>query len=395
MNASMRNGWRELSARLAIGLILLNAVTVLLGMVAAESLGMAPLIGGVLLLLISRLGEQPLVTGWLVLLLLTLRMTLGEGDRYLPQEITLSDALLVLVAAAAGFRAGVRFWDRFQTLFATLIPLAGVIAWVLNALNGSSGPLAAGSLTAAQSAMLFGLSLSLALPRVIAICRRDHPGLQGLGWGLLSLISAALSLASGGPWVLTLAVVAVLTVQLIPWCQAAGAVSVRRLRAALLAALTLGAATAGTLLASPSVLSPQATAGMAERVSLLRCFLAAPFSLWERFALGVGFTNSSGWLCQEIVPGAQQIQANNLLAQIAADNGMLALAGIGALIVAAVLHGGRLICRLPSPVISAGLSGALFSLLDVQIHGGWAQSSLLQVLLGLQLGFISLRLEDR
>lgn len=395
MHASTQNGWRELSETLAIGLILFNAVTVLLGMVAADSLGMAPLIGGVLLLLISRLREQPLVSGWLLLLLLTLRMTLGEGDRYLPQEITLSDALLVLIAAAAGFRAGVRFWDRFQTFFATLIPLAGVIAWVLKALNGSSGPLAAGSLTAAQSAMLFGLSLSLALARVVTRCRRDHPGLQGLGWGLLSLISSALTLASGGPWVLTLAAVAVLTVQLIPWAQAAGTGSVRRLRAVLLAALTLGAGTAGTLLASPSVLSVQATAGMAERVALLRCFLATPFSLWERFTLGVGFTNSSGWLCQEMVPGARLIEANNLLAQIAADNGMLALAGIGALIVAAVLHGAGLIRRMPSPVISAGLSGALFSLLEVQIHGGWAQSSLLQVLLGLQLGFISLRPEDR
>lgn len=396
-----QTGWRELSERLGIGLILVSAITVLLGMARPQSLGMAPLIGGVLLLLLSQLERQPLSAGWLLLLLLSLRMTLRNGDRYLPQELSLSDALLVLIAAAASFRAGRRFWDAFQTLYCTAIPLAGVAAWILQAPGGSSGPLAAGSLSASQSGMLFGLSLSLALPRLIAISRGDRHALPGriwpagLVWALSSLISAALSVASGGPWLLALAAVAVLTVQLIPWCQAEPPGWSRRLRGGLLAALAIVAATAGTLLASPAALNPQTTASLAERLALLRCFLAAPFSLGERLFLGVGFTNSSQWLCREAIPGSGMVQANNLLAQIAADNGLIALAGVTALLVALVLRSGRLIERLADPLLMAGLSGALFSLLEVQIHGGWAQSSLLQVLLGLQLGFISLRLEER
>jgi hypothetical protein len=393
-------GLPSISERLGMGLILLSGITLLLRMVQPESMGMAPLIGGVLLLLISRLPQQPLATGWLVLLLLNLRMTLRGGDLYLSREITLDDALMVLIAAASCFMVGLRFWAAFQTLFCTAIPAAGIGAWIQQVLSGSAGPLAAGSLTAAQSSMLFGLCLSLTLPRLIAMSRGNHHTLPSwgwqprLGWTLASLVSAALTVASGGIAVLALAAIAVLTVQLTPWCQSAFPGWSRPLRGGLLAGLVIAASTAGALLASPSTLTPFGTADMTERVGVLRCFFTASFSSVERFFLGVGFTNSSDWLCRHAAPGTSMIQANNLLAQIAADNGVIALGGISALIIGMACHGDRLIQRRQDLVIMSGLSAGLFCLLDVQTHNGWAQSSLLQVLLGLQVGFLSLRLED-
>ena len=54
----------------------------------------------------------------------------------------------------------------------------------------------------------------------------------------------------------------------------------------------------------------------------------------------------------------------------------------------------RLSERVADPVVLASLMGALYTLLDGQIESGWSQSTLIQVLLGLQVAALGLPLES-
>jgi hypothetical protein len=391
--------WRSLTEPLALSLILFTVAGSVLGSLQAGTLAMAPLIAGLLLLLIGGLPRQPLTGGWLLLVLLTLRETLRGSDRYAPQEISVTDYLLVLAAAAAGLQASAGLWRRFLAAFALVIPLLGGWEWLRQITAGSGAPLAAGSLSAPQSALIFGLSLCLALERITAApaaTDRSMPRwLARSGWTLLTLLSASLSVASGGPVMLLLVAMALAGVQLIRWGRNPTRRRNGRWRAGVVVVLgLLAGGTLASLLPGPVALAA-GNRGPGERLALLSCFVHVPFSQLERLFLGVGLTNSSGWLCQAVRPGERLIQADNLIAQIAADQGLIALAGGAALVV--WWAGSR--ARWPEPPGEArtptGLTLALFTLLTMLNGNGWAQSSLLQVLIGLQLGWLGLPREAR
>jgi hypothetical protein len=389
--------WRTVTERLAMGLILITTAASVLGLVGPGSMGMAPLIGALVLLLLGSLRREPHAGGLLLLLLLTLRMTLQGSDRYLAEEITLIDYLLVMIAAAATCRCSRNFWSEFQTLFASVIPVAGAWVWLLHDSPRFGVPLSFGSLSAAQASMLFGLALSLGGARLIAaVCRdpRVRRRRSMLGWGLCSLTSASLILSSGGVGVLLLVGIALAAVLLIPWSRAPGSGWSSRLRMALIVGAVLASGTVVALMPGMEGMVIDADADGGNRLALLRCFVQAPFSSVERSLLGVGFTNSSSWLCQEVRPAAPMIHADNLLAQIGADHGLIALVVLAGLLAWLALRGGRLIRRLADPVVLAGLCAALFTFLDLQLRNGWAQSTLLQVLVGLQIAFLSLPVED-
>jgi hypothetical protein len=381
--------------RLALGLILITTAASVLGLAKPESMGMAPLLAALVLLLVAGLQRDALSGGWLLLLLLTLRMTLRGSDRYLAEEISLIDYLLVMIAAAASFRCRRRFWREFQLLFAILIPVAGAFAWLLQEPR-SGFPLAVGSLSAAQSSMLFGLCLALGTARLIPAARCKQMTWRWrvlLAWLLCLVVSASLTLASGGAGVLVLVAVALSAVHLIPWSQAPGPGWRSRLRLTVVVGAVLASGIVVALLPGTAGMVIDADADGGNRLELLRCFAQAPFSAMERLFLGVGFTNSSSWLCQAVRPGMGMIHADNLPAQIVADHGLIALLVFAGLLVWVLLRSGRLTRQFADPVVRAGLCASLFTLLDLQVRNGWAQSTVLQVLIGFQIGFLSLPVE--
>lgn len=394
---SRRMNWQQRGEQVAACLILITTVTAVLGGMEPNSMGMAPMVGGLVLLLLGQLRREPLTGPSLVLLLLNLRAPLKGDGRYLPEELSLSDVLMVLIAIAAAFRASRAFWDTFQTLFAPLVSTAGALAWATH----QSWPFPAGILTARQSALVFGLCLCYSLAHLrhgLARAPDRQRGSRSLPtplWMLCALVAGGLLVASGGIGSLIQVGIALLMVQLCGWMQQAnGKAGTGGQGRGLLAALwATCAATALFLLTSP--LDTVGWAGLQQRLSLLGCFFLTPFTRLEWFFHGVGFTNSSSWLCQEVRPGAPMIHADNVLAQVAADHGFITLLALGGLL----LWMGRGIWvlseRVSDPVVMAGLIGALYVVMDLQVGSGWAQSSLIQILLGLQVGVLSLNQERK
>jgi hypothetical protein len=390
---------RQRGEQVAAALIPLTAAAAVSGRVAPESLGMAPLIGALVLLFLGSLRREPLSGGLFVVLMLSLRVPLHGEDRYLPQELVLTDVLMVMSAVAAAFSASRAFWRTFQTLFAIVIPLAGAWAWGMGASTGADQPFAAGLFTAPQSALMFGLSLCYALARL----RARLAGGRGWAfnrrilslalWMVCALLAGGLALASGGMGSLSLVGAAVW----LAWLSGQiHSVDPERGRGIWVGGLLAGLLLTGTAAAVFMGPAPPLVAwgeALRQRLSLLACFFQAPFRKVEWWVHGVGFTNSSEWLCQSVRPGERMIHADNLLAQLAADTGMISLLVLGCLLIWMMRRMWRLSARVADPVVLASLMGALYMLLEVQTETGWSQSTVIQVLMGLQVAALCLPLE--
>lgn len=385
---------QEFGEQVAAGLILITVWSVVLGRAAPETMGMAPLLGALALLLLGTLRRDPLSGGWLVVLMLSLRIHLRGGDRYLSEEVALSDVLMVMIAFAAAFRASRVFWLTLQTLLSTLIPVAGVLSWKAH-LGTMGGAFAAGNLTAPQSALVFGLCLCFSLPRLwasLASPPEHSPSQRALPlglWGLSSLISAGLVLASGGVGNLLLVGVAVGAVAIALRLPQKGGPA-HGIRALGFQAGLLACGAMAAIVLAPAPTPFNWGPALQQRLAVLGCFLEAPFRRVEWFVHGVGFTNSSSWLCARVAGGEPMLQANNVLAQLAADTGVLTVLVLGGLLA----WMGQRIWQLggaqsPDPVAVASLAGALYGVLDAQLEGGWTQSLLIQVMLGLQLAAVT------
>jgi hypothetical protein len=386
---SRQTPWHPQGEQLAAALIIVTATGIVLGGIAPESMGMAPLAGALVLLLLGSIRREPLAGGCLLLLMLSLRDVLRGGGRYAPAELSLNDVLLVMIAFAATVQASRSFWQTFQGLFAAVIPAAGALAWCLRPASVAGEPFAAGTLTAPQSAVVFGLSLCCATALLSTTPRRSPPWLL---WGICAALAGGLVVASGGLGSLLLVALALLFVKLSAWSRNGPD---RALRAGgVLAGLLLSGAGAALFL-GPTPALGAGEGSLRQRLALLGCFFQAPFTRVERFFHGVGFTNSSTWLCESIHPGQRMIQADNVLAQLTADTGMLTLLVLGCLLLWMVRRIWLLSEHMADPVVLASLGGALYALLQTQIANGWGQSTLIQVLLGLQLAALSLRIDHQ
>ena len=113
---------------------------------------MIPLMAGLVLLLASHSKEQPIKIAYLVLLMLTMRIYLHSDERVRPDEITLSDYILLITAFAAAFRLKSGFWKLFFPLTAIYLPLAGCLSLFLHNLYTVNENFAAGNLSINQTA---------------------------------------------------------------------------------------------------------------------------------------------------------------------------------------------------------------------------------------------------
>jgi hypothetical protein len=388
--------WQPLGEQLAAGLIVCTAAAMALGRAAPESMGMTPLMGALVLLLLGNLRREPLTGGCLVLLMLSLRDLLKGDGRYGPEELTLTDVLLVMIAFAATVLASRGFWHTFQGLFAAVLPAVGAVAWKLQP-GTVDQPFPAGSLTAPQSTVVFGLCLCYATVQLNNSLGRAHRALglrwilASLLWSVCAILAGRLVVASGGPPSLLLVGMALLLAKLSRWIRRRPHQSLWA--AGLLAALLLSATGAAVFLGPPSLIGGHVA--VRERLSLLGCFFHAPFRKVEWFVHGVGFTNSSTWLCETVRSGERMIQADNVLAQLAADTGMLTVLVLSCLLLWMVRRIWLLSGPQADPVVEASLGGALYLLLVGQTANGWGQSTLIQVLLGLQLAALGLRIPQQ
>lgn len=388
-----------------IGLVMLGGIVTALGLFSSSKLALLPLMAGLIMLLLRQLRAQPLEIGFLFLFVLSLRVYLVGNDRYLPQEISLSDYLLVLIAFVATAGRALAFWQRFQALFAFLLPLAGMISWLHQSSIDAQIPFHAGILTAQQTSFLYGFSLGIGLAYgLMALIEKPRRRPLALApWLLTVVFSVTLILATGVGTGMLLSLVAITAVFSVLAARSKGPDQKTAPPAPLMAGAGMGpifARTSRWLLATTAITTlllfgfgpyDQWPRSVEQRLSLLRCFFAATFSTFERFVYGLGFTNSSTWLCEQVAATPAPIHANNLFAQIAADNGFFAL--IGCIILCSLLaaKAWRLTILHPHPTVIAALSMAAYSFLYVQIDASWAQSTFLQVILGCVIGSLILR----
>jgi hypothetical protein len=358
-------------------LVVLGGVATVVDFLHADGMELLPLMAGLALLLLSAVRQQPLALGFLLLLLLCLRAYLYEGERYFSSELTLTDYSLVLISCTATLGRRLNFWNFYLRLFAVLIPLAGILSLGLDQSRLPGSLFTAGGLSSGQTVFLFGACLTVSLG---FLCNRlmqaRGRGVNGLGlWLTTSLVSAIL-LQAVLPWAgLCLPLVAV---------AAIGLLIVRK-------TLLLLASASGAILLCLVSFYRQYPAALLDRLDRWRCFFAAMFSNGYRFLYGLGFTNSSSWLCD---PGDRESGptfAHNIYAQIAADNGFFVLAAVVMISILLLRRSWYLStiqdCQLLLPILSL----ALYSFLVIQIDAGWAQNSLLQVLIGFVIGSLSLR----
>lgn len=386
-------------------------LVVLAGMAAAlpsflpNDLEMLPLMGGLIVLLLNRSRREPLILGFLFLLMISLRIYLLRDNRYFSWEITLSDYLLILIAFAAGFRLRAAAWTLFLQLFALLLPVAGLVAWLGHPQAATGQPFAAGQLSIQQTSFLFGSAAAVSLAFLghrLSLARAARSPLPLLGWAGLTAVNGWLVLQTESRAGLGLPLLSLLAVQLLlrrraltagidGWIVRRFPARPRRARALLLlAALLLGAAALAAFLVRLYA-SRENLSNDAQRLYLLQCYFSAPFSSFNRFLYGLGFTNTSGWLCDG-GPQPGLTHAHNIFAQVAGDNGFLTLLGLIGATLLLLRQARRLAAGRRDPVVPACLTLALYGLLFLQVEGGWGKVTFLQALLGLIAASLTMRL---
>lgn len=388
-----------------------------------ELLEQLPLIGGLVLLLLSGSRRQPLRLVVLWLLLLNLRGLVRDDGRYGGWEISPDDYLLIGAAFAAAYRQSQRHWQLFLGLFALATPLAGLAAWLPQLADqlagGPAAPLAAGALSINQSAFLFGASLTangslltgaLLSGRAATAFPAQEPILQaggwwprlsrwlGLGWQLGiwgwlfgSGLSLLLVLATGSRGGLAIAVLAT-GLPVLVWGWPRLAVWASRLGPVLPWGVVAGVA--GLLLVGIQRMYAvsENTISDLNRLLLARCYFSSLFSGHNRLIHGMGFGRTIEY-CRPSLLIPSNSHAHNLFAQVAGDSGLFALLFLLAIVAWLMRCGWRLRPRLPEPVILAALSLGLYVLLFLQIEGGWGKQTTLQMLVGLLPAAVTLRPE--
>lgn len=390
-------------------LILLAGVATVLDSSPTSQMEMLPLMAGLILLLIKSIGKTPLTIGFLFLLVMSLRAYLHTDARYFPWEITLYDYVLVLTSFVAAFRIKASMWKLFFTTFSVSVSIAGLFALILSGAERLEESFTVGSLSTQQTALLIGTCFTISLSFLWNALNQNRSGKRKLmivvAWLCISSLNGFLIVQTHSRAGLDLAIISVVVVVLVDavpglnksvdsliqhYCSVRQAM---RIKTCLILATLSALGLAGWPLIAEAYLSQEGLSNIRNRLSLLRCFFGAMFTSLNRFVYGLGFTNTSTWLCDE---GARPslIHSNNIFAQVAADNGFFAMTGL--IIVAALLAiiAWKLVDRLPCPIVLASLTTTLYCFLFLQVDGGWSKTTFLQSLIGLLMSSLTMGVDQ-
>jgi len=373
-----------------------------------NQLEMLPLIGGLILLLVKRSGKDPLSIGFLFLLMLSLRIYLHTDARYFGWEITLNDYILVLISFVAAFQLKASLWKLFFTLFAIFVPLASVVTLQIHGVENPGENFAVGALSIQQTAFLIGTCFTISMSCLWNGLNQKRSAKRKLlivaTWLCVSLLNGFLVVQTQSRAGLGLPMISIGAVVLavsLPGINRsvdrliqrfAPARQVLRVKIGLALALLSGLGIAVWAFLVQTYASPENLSNDLHRLYLLRCYFGAMFSGSNRFLYGLGFTNTSTWLCDEGLHRGLT-HAHNIFAQVAADNGFFAMLGLIVIAILLLRLAWKLIAKLPSPTVLASLTTALYCFLFLQVEGGWGKTTFLQALIGLVMASLTMTVD--
>jgi hypothetical protein len=373
-----------------------------------NQLEMLPLIGGLILLLVKRSGKDPLSIGFLFLLVLSLRIYLHTDARYYGWEITLNDYILALISFVAAFQLKASLWKLFFTLFAIYVPLASVVTLLIHGVDNPGENFTVGALSIQQTAFLIGTCLTISMSFLLNGLNQKRSAKRKLlivvTWLCVSLLNGFLVVQTQSRAGLGLPIISIVAVVLavsLPSLnrsvdgliqRVAPARQVLRVKISLALALLSGLGLAVWAILAQTYASPENLNNDLHRLYLLRCYFGAMFSSPNRFLYGLGFTNTSTWLCDEGLHRGLT-HAHNIFAQVAADNGFFAMLGLIVVAVLLLRLAWKLMTKLPSPAVLASLTTALYCFLFLQVEGGWGKTTFLQALIGLVMASLTMTVD--
>jgi hypothetical protein len=366
-----------------------------------------PLTLGLSCLLIQHSREAPIRVVYLWLFLLAMRIYLHSDERFFDWEIVLSDYLMIVVAFAATYRLSIRFWAWFLRVYALALPMGGMVSLLLFLFNQPDGPFEAGDLSINQTAFLFGTCLTIAscfLLRAFSAARSQEGKRSTLIlWATSAVCSALLVLSTQSRAALGFPLIAILVIlafgerdRLSGWINHLNGflftTKSARTKSAI-SVLAIGAVVIALLLTMLLMYSNMSnTVSDTHRLYLLRCYFGGMFKGNNSFLYGLGFTRASQGICHNIGLIRGTTHAHNIFAQVAADNGFIALLFLGILVALLIRAGGKRIDFHANPVVLSSLGLSLYCFLFLLVEGGWGKVSFLQALLGLAFASLTMQL---
>ncbi len=366
-----------------------------------------PMVAGLALLLVVHGKKQPIKIAYLALLLLAMRIYLFGDERNEGWEIVFGDYILVVISFAASYRLSSGFWKLFFPILSSFLPVAALATFLIHGLKPGEVYYAVGDLSINQTSFLFGACLTISLCFLwnsIAKGRSSRRHLiLVLGWLAVSGMNVILVLMTNSRSGLGLPFISFFMVLCLGHgrrlLKSANAffqhrfmfMSARRTKIALVALLLILALSLTFYVVAGIYSDYENQLSDLNRLYLLRCYFGALFSGSNRFIYGMGFTNASNYLCKDAGIIGDLSHAHNIFAQVAADNGFFALLLTVMIAISLARTGFTRLSSIANSQIFSSITLALYCLLYLQVEGGWGKVSLLQVLIGLSFGSLTMK----
>ncbi len=368
-----------------------------------------PLVAGLALLLVVHAKEHPIKIAYLALLLLAMRIYIFGDERNEGWELVLGDYILVVISFAASYRLSSGFWKLFFPILSSCLPVAALATVLIHGWKSENLSYSIGDLSVNQTSFLFGTCLTISLcylwNSIVAAWSSRRCPIQGLGWLAVSGMNAVLLLLTNSRSGLGIPIVSFFVVLSLgngrrfirsfsDWIEHRFSLRTTRKTKVSLLLIILALVLSLTANAVWRIYSiPENQLSDLNRLYLLRCYFGTLFSGSNRFIYGMGFTNASNYQCQDagIIEGIVHTHAHNIFAQLAADNGFFAMLMAVIIVILLARTGIKRLSKIGYSQVFSSIAVALYCLLFLQVEGGWGKVSLLQTLIGISIGSLTMK----